>query len=229
MQESETEILEPVKTKKVSVYNKLENAEVLINSQLHSYAEENRLKLAKMYRKLIDRCIEGDRLAQKEVYEKFFGRMYVVARRYVNDHEETLEIVNFSFLKVFKKLKNFGFKGSFEGWVMKIVVNTALDHIRSNKKYKEQIKHEENFEYTYDIEVDHKDDENIDKDKIYSMIAELPPMTRAVFNLYAIDGFSHKEIAEKLDISIGTSKWHLSAARKNLQEKLVNNFGFKTR
>jgi RNA polymerase sigma factor (sigma-70 family) len=229
MQVNTAEILEPIKTIEDLGYNKLKNADVLINSQLHSYAKDNRLKLAEMYRKLIDRCIEGDRLAQKEVYEKFFGRMYVVARRYVNDHEETLEIVNFSFLKVFKKLRKFGFKGSFEGWIMKIVVNTALDHIRSNKKYKEQIRHEEDFEHTYDIEVDHKDDENIDKDKIYSMIAELPPMTRAVFNLYAIDGFSHKEIAEKLEISVGTSKWHLSAARKNLQEKLVNNFGFKTR
>jgi RNA polymerase sigma-70 factor (ECF subfamily) len=128
--------------------------------------------------------------------------------------------MNTAFLKVLTKINNYSGKGSFEGWVKKILVNTAIDYIRSDKKYKEQIMLDERIEEK-NFFIEEEEFNEISIDEIYKMINKLPLMSRTVFNLYVIEGYKHMEIGEELQISEGTSKWHLSFARQKLRE-LIN-------
>ncbi len=169
---------------------------------------------------IIERCKKNDRTAQKLVYENFFDRMYAVCRRYVKNDEETIEVLNDGFISLFQNIHQYKGEGSFEGWVRRIVVNKALDHLKLNKTYKETLQYVEEYkeEPTY-VETDIIDSGNTEE--LYRTIQELPPAYRIVFNLFAIEGFSHKEIAEKMNISEGTSRWYLSESRKILKEKLT--------
>lgn len=169
---------------------------------------------------LIRRCAENDRSAQRQIYEHFFGKMLAVCRRYSANDDEAHEILNNGFLKVFQQIGQFQFKGSFEGWVRRIMINKALDYIRSNKTYKE------NMHFTEAIHhgaVDNEAFSNLNMEALYAMIQDLPRMSKAVFNLYAIEGYTHREIGDQLGISEGTSKWHMATARKTLQQVIKKN------
>ena len=169
---------------------------------------------------IIECCKKNDRAAQKLIYENFFDSMYAVCRRYVKNDEETIEVLNDGFISLFQNIHQFKGNGSFEGWVRKIVVNKALDHLKLNKTYKETLQYVEEYieEPTY-IETDIIDSGNIEE--LYKVIQELPTAHQIVFNLFVIEGYSHKEIAEKMNISEGTSRWYLSESRKILKEKLT--------
>ncbi|MCF8296681.1 MAG: RNA polymerase sigma factor [Saprospiraceae bacterium] len=176
--------------------------------------KENKLK------KLLKACKKNDRKAQKALYENYFGLMMNISMRYTKNWEEAKEVLNIAFLKIFTKIDDFMGQGSFEGWMKRIVINTALDKIRSNKQIFQPIETLNNYDqHNY---VENEAISNIETQKIIDLIQELPPMSRAVFNMYAIEGYKHKEIAAILEIKEGTSFWHLQNARKILIEKLAN-------
>jgi len=165
---------------------------------------------------LIEGCISGDPLAQKQLYDRFSPKMYGVCLQYSNDSEEAKDILQEGFIKVFRKLKQFKGKGSFEGWVRKIFINTALERFRGKVNL---VPVEDPIELPT-INLSEKIISELSAQELLQMIQELSPQYRMVFNLYAIEGYSHVEISKKLKISVGTSKSNLSRARVILQEKI---------
>lgn len=165
-------------------------------------------------------CAKNDRRAQKFIYENFFGKMFAICTRYVNNHEDAMDILNRGFLKAYTNIEQFSFIGSFEGWLRKIMVNSALDYIKSQKEYKKQIFLEQGTHFADNIIIENDALSKINLEDVYSLIQQLPPISRTVFNLYIIDGFTHKNIGEMMGISEGTSKWHVSFARAKLKDSL---------
>jgi RNA polymerase sigma factor (sigma-70 family) len=170
---------------------------------------------------LVRRCKQNERGAQKILYERFFGKMMAIVRRYIRNQEDAMEVLNTSFLKVFHKMDSYKGSGSLGAWISKIMMHSSLDYLRSNKKYTDQIVLDEKFELKYDKEFDTEEYENLDMESLYRLIDKLPFTTKIVFNMFAIDGFSHKEISKELNISVGTSKWHVSMARQRLIAMLM--------
>ncbi|OFX31543.1 MAG: hypothetical protein A2X08_17560 [Bacteroidetes bacterium GWA2_32_17] len=170
---------------------------------------------------LVESCIKGNRKSQELLYKSFYGKMLVVCMRYSRNREEAQDVLHDGLIKVFSKLKSFENKGSFEGWVRRIIVNVAIDHVRSRKDF--YINEEQ--EFLLDNIVDESDDvaelEKIKKmnaETIIGLMQKLSPSYRAVFNLFAVENMQHKEIAETLNISIGTSKSNLAKAKVKLKE-----------
>ncbi|HQV59216.1 MAG TPA: RNA polymerase sigma factor [Chitinophagaceae bacterium] len=163
---------------------------------------------------LINGCMEDNRRMQEEMYRRFSPRMYAVCLRYAGNAEEAEDILQEGFIKVFKKLDSFRREGSFEGWVRRIFVNTAIEHFRRKRYLMPVTEKEENIiegKYTSVL------DELGAKD-IMALIQKLSPGYRTVFNMYVVEGYTHKEIAEMLGISEGTSKSQLSRAKVILQD-----------
>jgi len=175
----------------------------------------------KIYRakedELIKGCLRRDPSAQKLLYDTYSSKMYGLCYRYVKDSMEAEDVLVTAFMKVFDKIHQFKSEGSFEGWIRRIVVNEALTYLRRHRSmYLETELEQADREPDYNALSDHLEAEDLLK-----MIQELPTGYRIVFNLYAIDGYSHKEIAEQLGISENTSKSQLSRARTYLQRVLV--------
>jgi len=164
--------------------------------------------------RLIDAAIQGDRQAQKAIYNRLSPKMLSICRQYIKDVFAAEDVMISSFLKVFLKLDTFKKEGSFDGWVRRIMINECLSYIQANKKvmYVEESEWTDNNFYAIDSELYVED--------LQEMIDELPEGCKVVFNLYAIEGYKHKEIAELLGIEEGTSKSQLSYARKTLQSKI---------
>lgn len=171
---------------------------------------------------IIQGCIDGDRRSQQALYEHFYGKMMVVCLRYAKDQDEALDMFQEAFIKVFNNLHKFGDKGSFEGWVRRIMVNTSIDHIRKNKKNNNMLELDDTHG---SIQVEEEEGneilESVNFQDLLALVQELTPAYRSVFNLYVVDGYTHKEIADLLEISVGTSKSNLSKAKVNLR-KLLN-------
>ncbi|HNR17066.1 MAG TPA: RNA polymerase sigma factor [Chitinophagaceae bacterium] len=163
---------------------------------------------------LINGCMEGDRRMQEELYRRFSPRMYAVCLRYAGNAEEAEDILQEGFIKVFKKLDSFRSEGSFEGWVRRIFVNTAIEHFRRKRYLMPVTEKEEN---TIEGKFTSVLDELGAKD-IMALVQELSPGYRTVFNMYVVEGYTHKEIADMLGISEGTSKSQLSRAKVILQD-----------
>ncbi len=170
---------------------------------------------------LIQGCKTKNRLAQRYLYEKSFSVLMTKVLRYTkNDREQALDILNRAFLKIFNSLEQF--KGeNFEAWMSKIVVNTAIDSIRSHTSYLENISLEE---YKNDYGEESSAIESLHLSDLVRLINELSTATRTVFIMQAIDGYKQTEIAELLKISEGTVKWHFSNAKKQLQHKIINHY-----
>ena len=169
-------------------------------------------------KELIEGCCNNDRKSQKEIYELLAGKLYSSSLKYASSEEDAQDILQDSFITIFKKVKQFNHKGSFEGWCRRIVVNEALGRYRKNKLRTVSDERLLNIE----AEVDEEDAEKIELNYLLNLIHELPDRYRLVFSLYALDGYSHKEIAELMEITVGTSKSNLSRARNLLQEKVQN-------
>jgi RNA polymerase sigma factor (sigma-70 family) len=163
---------------------------------------------------LIEGCLQGDRKMQYELYQRFAPKMYGVCLRYAANAAEAEDILQEGFIKVFGKLESFRREGSFEGWVRRIFVNTAIEHFRK-KSYLQPITEKE--EGVYEAKNLSVLDNLAEKD-IIGLVQELSPGYRTVFNLYVIEGYTHREIAEQLGISEGTSKSQLSRAKLILQD-----------
>lgn len=168
---------------------------------------------------LIQGCISGNRRMQELLYQRFSPRMYAVCLRYAGSAEEAEDILQEGFIKIFKKLDSFRSEGSFEGWIRRIFVNTAIEHFR-RKRYLQPVteKEENTIEGKYISVLD-----ELAEQDILSLIRELSPGYRTVFNMYVVEGYTHKEIADMLGISEGTSKSQLSRAKVILQE-MVKKF-----
>lgn len=172
---------------------------------------------------LIDSCVSGNITAQKDLYQKFASKMLGICMRYANDYHGAEDILQEGFVKAFRNLSKFRHEGSFEGWLRRIMVNTAIE-IHRRKKNMYPILEVENIEVEF-----HSEDavSMLAAEDIMCMIAKLSPGYRTVFNLYAIEGYSHKEIAEQLNISEGTSKSQLARARYILMRMVEERTGYK--
>ena len=168
---------------------------------------------------LIEGCINGNRQMQYQMYERFAPKMYGVCLRYAGNAADAEDILQEGFIKVFNKIGSFRSEGSFEGWVRRIFVNTAIEHFRK-KTYQQPITdYEEN---TIEGKYENVLDSMAEKD-IIALVQNLSPGYRTVFNMYVIEGYTHKQIAEILGISEGTSKSQLSRAKLILQD-MVQKF-----
>ncbi len=166
---------------------------------------------------LIEGCKGNDRRAQEALFRQFYGFAMSIALRYSRDEHDATDILSLAFVKVFKAIKNFDpSKGSLHAWIKKIVMNEGLDHIKSRSRFSEQVE----LEAVAEPVVNNAALQEMGADEIMEIVQKLPPATHAVFVLYAVEGYSHREIADQLSISEGTSRWHLSEARKHLQQQL---------
>ena len=186
---------------------------------LHS---TNRNIILKVSKNILERCRNNERKAQQLLYEMFSSSMYGVCLRYYPNPDIARDILQDGFIRVFEKIKTYRGKGSFEGWLRRIMVNTALEHHRKVRDYA-----------NYEIETDSISDSQgeyfeADYQLLLSIIASLPQQYRLVFNLYAIEGYSHAEVATLLNISESTSKSNYSRARGILRDKISLIHKFET-
>jgi RNA polymerase sigma-70 factor (ECF subfamily) len=168
---------------------------------------------------LVAGCIANNRNAQELLYRQFYGFAMTIALRYSRDEADAADIMSLAFVKLFKGIRTYdNSKGSLHAWIKRIVINEALDHIRARHRF---VSHEELEAAAAAAQVDNHAIDKLNASEVMTMVQKLPPATHAVFILYAVDGYNHREIAVKLGISEGTSKWHLSEARKTLQKKIA--------
>ena len=169
---------------------------------------------------IIKRCIRKDRKAQKEIYEKYAYIMFGICLRYSNNVSEAEEVLQDGFLKIFSRIRQFLGKGSFINWMKRIMINTAITYYHKNVKHH----YHYDFEEIKEININGSELDNVEytKEELFKVIKELPDGYRMVFNLFAIEGYKHKDIAELLKIEINTSKSQYSRARKLVQKKLFD-------
>ena len=166
---------------------------------------------------LLDACRRGDRNSQTRLYKEYYAYAMGICLRYSRTREEAIEILNDGFVKIFTKLNKYTKGLPFKGWLRKVMINAAIDYFRRHEKHYHSVdisyaRYEEGSESVLD---------QISEKEILQAIQQLPPSYRLVFNLYAIDGFKHEEIARQLNISVGTSKSNLAVARNKLQKSLI--------
>ena len=194
---------------------------------MHRFSNESNVENKEQLKEIIEGCLRNDRRSQEAIFKLFYGKMMVVCMRYTNDKDTAQEVLQEGFMKVFEKLGAFDYKGSFEGWVRRIVANTAIDSIRRSKKNPILTDNDNDFKIGGENPMEEK--ETIELGEIKAEMAmeaiqKLSPAYRTVFNLYVLEEYSHKEIAEILGISEGTSKSNLAKAKMNLQKILNQQF-----
>ncbi len=166
---------------------------------------------------LITGCINDDRRAQELLYKQFYGPMSTICLRYTRNQEDAIEVLHNGFLKVYKNIHTYdATKASLYTWIRTIIVNSAIDFIRQRGKFYNHIELEKAEEPAIDADAVQR----MSSRELLRLVQQLTPATQGVFNLYVIEGYNHREIANLLGISEGTSKWHLSEARKQLQKLL---------
>lgn len=175
---------------------------------------------------LIEACKREERKAQYELYKLCYGILMAVCFRYEKNKDDAEFLLNKAFYKILKNLDSYQPQVPFEAWIRRITINTAIDEYRKSQRSKVDYV-EEPMQVASLSEMDYNTaDQQFDADQLIALIQRLPPISQKVFNLYIIDNYNHKEIADQLGMSEGTSKWHLSSARKKLQEmmrKLMDN------
>lgn len=185
-----------------------------INNQVNYSSGEGQIGIN--IDKLINECLKNDLLAQEKLYKLFFPKMMALVRRYTDDYDKAIDILNNGFLRVFKKLNTFKFEGSFEGLIRRIMINAVSDYFR----YKSiQIEcHPENIP---EIIVNSDILDKYDYSDLINLLQQLPETSRIVFNFSIIEGYSYSEISEMLNISESTCRWHVGEARKLLKKILI--------
>ncbi|HEY0677016.1 MAG TPA: sigma-70 family RNA polymerase sigma factor [Chitinophagaceae bacterium] len=170
---------------------------------------------------LVKGCIDNDRRAQEQLYKQFYGPMASICTRYTRNQHDAIEVLHNGFLKVFKNIERFdASKASLYTWIRTIVIHTAIDFIRQKARWYVPHGEIENAEVPgVEAEAIHR----MSAQELLKLVQELPPATQTVFNLYVVEGYTHKEIGNLLDISDGTSKWHLSEARRQLQKLVLKH------
>ncbi|AKP50093.1 RNA polymerase sigma factor [Cyclobacterium amurskyense] len=168
---------------------------------------------------LIKGCLDGDRKSQRDLYDQFSSKFLSICLRYIKDQDLAQDVLVEGFMKIFQSLNTFRNEGSFEGWMKRIMVRQALQTLRKNKKLLMEVDWDDNDH----ISTPNLVFGNIEADELLKLVASLPVGYRTVFNLYAIEGYSHKEISELLGIAENTSKSQLSRARSLLQKQIAPN------
>lgn len=168
--------------------------------------------------KTIQECKQKKRYAQKLLYDVYKSMLFGICRRYMRNTQDAEDVFAEGFTKIFTNIESFKGEGSFEGWMKRIMINESLMHLRKNKKFKNHLEME-----VVHIGINEYIDEKIDVQTIIKSMEELPPGYRSILNLYVVEGYKHREIAELLDISINTSKSQLILARKRMQKILKKN------
>jgi RNA polymerase sigma factor (sigma-70 family) len=183
----------------------------------------------KVETEIITACIRKDERAEYELYRLTYGYLMAICQRYTSDREEAKEILNIGFFKILTNLKRYQLETSFKAWIHKIMVNNVIDEYRKKKTLTGHLKYVEDYEDVKEDTDVNSALEKMDIEQIHALVIKLPPVSQKVFNMYAVDGFSHKEIAKALGISEGTSRWHLNFSRQRLQEmiKQINPNIFK--
>lgn len=159
---------------------------------------------------------------------RYFDDMYRMCFRYIKEEDQTLSVLNSGFFKVFEKINTFEHKGSFEGWVRRIIYHSMVEHFRSQKSYQKFIVLETEDSGRSSGEVPATALGELYYEELLELLAELPPKAAMVFRMHAIEGFSHPEIGRELNMSENTSKWYLTQARKELQKRIKKNTENKT-
>ena len=172
--------------------------------------------------KLITLCIKQDRKAEYELYKLSYSYLMSICLRYSKDRDSASESLNMGYLKILKNLKSYKPEIPFKVWIRKIMVNTLIDEYRKNKRESQRVTYVEHYYDSSNFSDVNEALSSINCKQILEHVNKLPEATRKVFNLFVIDGYSHKEIGELLQISEGTSKWHLNAARQKLKEDIEN-------
>jgi RNA polymerase sigma-70 factor (ECF subfamily) len=166
---------------------------------------------------LVNECIRGNPKAQKALFDKFAPKMFSVCLRYMKKSDEAEDVLQDSFVKIFQKLSDFKNEGVLEGWIRRIVVNSCLDQIRKNSKFLNDIQAEE---VEYKLDQNSFIAENLMAEDLMNLIQKMPDGYRLVFNMFAIEGFSHQEIASQLGITESTSKSQYLRARAYLRDRI---------
>lgn len=174
-------------------------------------------------KQLIKACINNDSKAQRLLYEKYDALFFAVCKRYFTDIQQAEDALVKGFLKIFQNLKSYSFEGSFEGWMRRIMINECLMELRKNKIF-----HLNVDDYSSSISSNHEASQQIEEDDVMKLLDYLPDGCRLVFTLYVIEGYKHKEIAENLGITEGTSKSQLNLAKTKLKEMLSKNEHIKS-
>lgn len=171
---------------------------------------------------IIQGCLRNEQASQEALFKFFYSNMLTICLRYTSDRDTAQELLQDAFIKVFEKLKKYENTGSFEGWVKRIVVNTCIDYYRKTKRDPLYFTEDTVFKDTSESieEFDKEDLQELNTSIIIEEIAKLSPAYRTVFNLFVIENYSHKEIAEMLGVAEGTSKSNLAKAKMNLQNAL---------
>ena len=171
---------------------------------------------------IIAGCRKKNRAIQEHLYKIYYSLFLKVCARYARNMQDAEQLLNDGFLKIFTQIDKFANTGSFEGWMKRVVINTCLDYLRSTYLKEEMTMHVNAIQpEETNLSVTNEGMEQIDFRELVKMIQTLPSMTRTVFNLFVFEGFNHKEISEQLEISEGTSHWHVHQARNVLQKKII--------
>jgi RNA polymerase sigma-70 factor (ECF subfamily) len=165
---------------------------------------------------IIDGCIEQDRHSQELLYKKLYGFAMNICLRYANNRYEATDVLNDGFFKAFTNIEKYDKSWPFKAWLSKIMYNASIDYYRTNLKWSQLVGLEKSDIKVNEVSIEHK----LDYEDLLKTIQQLPPTYRIVFNLYAIDGYSHEEIAEMIGITASTSRSNLHKARVKLQQML---------
>lgn len=176
---------------------------------------------------IVEGCVKNDREYQQILYKQTFTKMLGACLRYSSDYEEAMDYVQDGYIKVFDKIGSYQPTGSLVLWIKRIIVNNLVDSLRKTSKFHFSDIDEEKIDEAYDA------DEELDRiarkersaDRIVELLQELSPVYRAVFNMYVVDELPHNEIAERLGISVGTSKSNLAKAKQRLRQMYINKYG----
>ena len=166
---------------------------------------------------LIAGCIKGNQMAQKALFDSFSPKFFALCLRYMKSSDDAEDVLQEGMVKIFTKLPEYKGKGSFEGWMRRIIVNTCLDQIRKNQKLKLDVSIDKE---EYKLSMNANILENMSANELIEEIKKMPPGYRVVFNMFAIEGYSHQEIAEKLGVKESTSKSQYLRARAYLKERI---------
>ncbi len=164
-------------------------------------------------------CRRRQRSSQHELYKRFYAYGMSITMRYADDEDEAVQVLNDSFMKVFRHIKKYDLDKPFKPWFRQVVVNTAINHVRKQEKFKREVQMDEARNISTDEDILGR----ISYQELMAMVQSLTAAYRTVFNMYVIDGFKHEEIARALGISVGTSKSNLSKARNKLREMIHKN------
>ncbi len=168
-------------------------------------------------KELIDNCRKNNPIAQRALYDKYARKMMAVCLRYVRDYDTAQDLMQEGFIKVFTAIDSYTGNGSFEGWIRRIFINTALEYLRRNDILRETVDIDDSEPMQ---EIDYSTVEQMSADELMELVAELPTGFRTVFNLFVVEGYNHKEIGEMLGITESTSRSQLTRAKKWLQKRI---------